>query len=106
MALTRRMLLGELGLLGGAGVSFAAMQMLGIASPRSAKAAGFALPPGSGTGKKVVVLGAGIAGLVAAFELRKAGYAVTVLEARGRIGGRVWTIRGSEKIYQIDRPLQ
>ena len=106
MALTRRMLLGELGLLGGAGVSFAAMQMLGIASPGSAKAAGFALPPGSGAGKKVVVLGAGIAGLVAAFELRKAGYAVTVLEARGRIGGRVWTIRGSEKIDQIDRPLQ
>ena len=106
MALTRRMLLGELGLLGGAGVSFAAMQMLGIASPGSAKAASFALPPGSGAGKKVVVLGAGIAGLVAAFELRKAGYAVTVLEARGRIGGRVWTIRGSEKIDQIDRPLQ
>ena len=106
MALTRRMLLGELGLLGGAGVSFAAMQMLGIASPGSAKAAGFALPPGSGAGKKVVVLGAGIAGLVAAFELRKAGYAVTVLEARGRVGGRAWTIRGSQKIDQIDRPLQ
>ena len=106
MALTRRMLLGELGLLSGAGASFAAMQMLGIDSPGSAKAAGFALPPGSGAGKKVVVLGAGIAGLVAAFELRKAGYVVTVLEARGRVGGRAWTIRGSDRIEQIDRPLQ
>jgi monoamine oxidase len=106
MALTRRRLLGELGLLGGAGASFAAMQMLGIPSPGSAKAAGFTLAPGSGTGKKVVVLGAGIAGLVAAYELGKAGYAVTVLEARNRVGGRVWTVRGSERIEQIDRPLQ
>ena len=106
MALTRRMLLGEFGLLSGAGASFAAMQMLGIDSPGSAKAAGFALPPSSGAGKRVVVLGAGIAGLVAAFELRKAGYVVTVLEARGRVGGRAWTIRGSDRIEQIDRPLQ
>jgi len=106
MALTRRRLLGELGLLGGAGASVAALQMLGIASPGSAKAASFALPPGSGAGKRVVVLGAGIAGLVAAYELRRAGYAVTVLEARERIGGRVWTIRENERIEQIDRPLQ
>ncbi|HEV2044536.1 MAG TPA: FAD-dependent oxidoreductase, partial [Sphingomicrobium sp.] len=106
MALTRRRLLGELGLLGGAGASVAALQMLGISSPGSAKATGFALPPGSGSGKTVVVLGAGIAGLVAAYELRKAGYAVTVLEAQNRIGGRVLTIRGSERIEQIDRPLQ
>ena len=106
MALTRRRLLGELGLLGGAGVSFAAMQMLGIQSPGSAKAAGFALPVGSGAGKSVVVLGAGIAGLVAAYELRKAGYAVTVLEARERVGGRAWTMRGTERVEQIDRPLQ
>ena len=106
MALTRRKLLGELGLLSGAGVSFAAMQMLGIESPASAKATKFGLPRGSGAGKKVVVLGAGIAGLVAAMELRDAGYAVTVLEARNRIGGRAWTIRGTDVIEQIERPLQ
>ena len=106
MALTRRRLLGDLGLLSGAGASLAALQMLGIASPGSAKAAGFALAAGSGSGKSVVVLGAGIAGLVAAIELRKAGYAVTVLEARQRVGGRVLTIRGTEELAQIDRPLQ
>jgi monoamine oxidase len=38
-----------------------------------------------------VVIGAGIAGLVAARELRHSGRSVTVLEARGRIGGRIWT---------------
>ncbi len=39
------------------------------------------------------MLGAGLAGLAAAYELKKAGYAVTVLEARSRPGGRVLTYR-------------
>lgn len=44
-------------------------------------------------GRSVLVLGAGLAGLSAAYELKKQGYAVTVLEGRGRVGGRVWTLR-------------
>src|SRR5580765_3165506 len=43
---------------------------------------------------RVLVLGAGIAGLAAARELSQLGYAVTVLEARDRIGGRCWTADG------------
>jgi len=39
--------------------------------------------------KRVVVVGAGFAGLAAAFELKSAGYDVTVVEARNRVGGRV-----------------
>lgn len=39
----------------------------------------------------VLVLGAGIAGLTAAYELRKAGVKVTILEARNRLGGRIFT---------------
>ena len=42
---------------------------------------------------KILVIGAGIAGLSAAWHLREAGIAATVLEARDRIGGRVWTDR-------------
>ena len=45
------------------------------------------------TSRAVLVLGAGLAGLAAAYELKKAGYAVTVLEARTRPGGRVLTYR-------------
>ena len=47
----------------------------------------------SGPAKKVLVLGAGMAGLVAAYELSKLGHDVTVLEARTRPGGRVHTLR-------------
>ncbi len=43
--------------------------------------------------RKVLILGAGMAGLVAAYELVKLGHDVTILEARTRPGGRVHTLR-------------
>jgi len=43
--------------------------------------------------RKIVILGAGLAGLAAAEELSKAGHTVIVLEARNRPGGRVYTLR-------------
>jgi len=45
------------------------------------------------SGVSVLVAGAGLAGLTAAFDLHEMGAAVTVVEARDRVGGRVWTIR-------------
>lgn len=51
------------------------------------------LRPRAGPPKKVVVVGAGMAGLVAAWELRRAGHQPVVLEARGRVGGRIYTLR-------------
>src|SRR5215212_5626992 len=106
MALTRRAMLERIGTVSGAGATLAAMHMLGLSVASPASAANFALPAGSGAGRSVVVLGAGIAGLVTAYELRNAGYDVTVLEARDRVGGRAWTIRGNDRIVQADRPLQ
>jgi monoamine oxidase len=84
----------------------AAMNLLGLSPATPASAADFALPPASGNGKTVVVLGAGIAGLVSAYELQQAGYKVTLLEARNRVGGRAWSIRGGDRVEQVDRPLQ
>lgn len=62
-----------------------------------AASAGLLLSGGAGTalaslaqgGKRIVVVGGGFAGLACAHELRSAGYDVTVIEARGRVGGRV-----------------
>ena len=51
------------------------------------------LEPAGGAAKRVVVIGAGMAGLVAAFELDRSGHDVLVLEAQNRVGGRIWTCR-------------
>ena len=43
--------------------------------------------------KRVIVMGAGLAGLVAAYELRAQGHEPLVLEAQNRVGGRIYTLR-------------
>lgn len=67
----------------------AAAAGVGAAAPLSA-----ALPR-KGRAKKVLVAGAGLAGLSAAYELMQAGHHVVVIEARDRPGGRVLTLRDS-----------
>jgi monoamine oxidase len=61
------------------------------------------VPPGAGASvtKRVIVVGAGVAGLCAAHELAALGHDVTVLEAQDRAGGRVHTLREpfSEGLY-------
>lgn len=101
---SRRRFLQSVGVAGGAGTMFATMGALGLAptAEAAAKRTGFMAPRASDfslTGrakKKVVILGGGVAGLGAAYELGKAGYDCTVLEARQRTGGRNTTVRGGD----------
>lgn len=109
MAVTRRSFLMQLAASGGYTAARAAMTTLGLGAIDVASAATNAplnLAPGSGNGRSVLVLGAGIAGLVAAWELRKAGYTVRVIEARDRVGGRNWTIRNGARIELTDGTVQ
>ena len=48
---------------------------------------------GNQSSKKVIIIGAGMSGLVAGYELTRAGHDVIILEARNRVGGRVLTLR-------------
>ena len=106
MGISRRNFLERVGRAGGYGALFLTMQGLGLLAAPRAYAGPPRLPGGSGKGVRVAVLGAGIAGLVTAYELRKAGYDVSVLEARERPGGRVWSVRRCDRITQTGRPDQ
>src|SRR5262245_316452 len=48
-------------------------------------------------GKKVIIVGAGLAGLTSGYELQKLNYDVTILEAQSRPGGRVFTLRNFDE---------
>jgi len=61
--------------------------------------------PDPGASRRVVVVGAGLAGLTAARDLRTAGWDVVVLEARDRVGGRVFTRYGQADGVAFDRGL-
>ncbi len=106
MGVSRREFLLRVGAAGGFNAAFVSMRAMGLVPPREIAAASYAVPPGSGKGIKVVVLGGGIAGLVAAYELRAAGYNPTVLEARARPGGRNWTVRGGDTVALEGLPAQ
>ncbi|MDE0206571.1 MAG: FAD-dependent oxidoreductase [Candidatus Tectomicrobia bacterium] len=101
--LTKRQLLQYVGsVAGAAGVyrTMAALGMLGVSSLTGCSS-GSAVSQSVGDGKRVVILGAGIAGLVAAYELDKLGYDCTILEAATRAGGRSLTIRGGDVMEEF-----
>lgn len=103
---TRRQLIQRVGALGGILAAYATMRQIGLLGADEAQAGPLNLGPGSGRGTKVVILGGGLSGLASAYELGKAGYDCTILEARDRVGGRNWTVRGGDKIEQTDGTSQ
>src|SRR3569623_1311628 len=91
---SRRSLLNMIGVVAGSAAMYHAMTPLALADTSTIKGPSKLSPPPSGT--SVLVLGAGVAGMVAAMELRDAGYKVTVLEYNGRAGGRNWSLYGGD----------
>lgn len=102
MSLTRRQLLHRIAAAGGASLVYDAMTGLGLLEAQTR--APFDLQ-GQVDGVRVVIVGAGLAGLTAAYELGKLGYKVQVLEARPRPGGRAHTIRRGT-VSEEDGPSQ
>ena len=90
---TRRSFLNAVGRAGGAAAVYETMVALGMIRVPKAFAGPPQLENDLGRGQRVVILGAGIAGLTAAYELNKAGYEVIILEAKDRAGGRSYTVR-------------
>src|SRR5580693_3476033 len=105
MSGTRRDFLRQVAGAGGYRATYLTMQAMGLLGT-AAVAEPLQLEKGSAHGTKVVILGAGVAGLSAAYELGRAGYDVAVLEARDRVGGRNWTIRRGTRIEMTDGTRQ
>ena len=100
MTLSRRALIHRVGKAGGVAAAYRTMAAMGLLPIPDAYAGPPDLPPGNG--RKIVIIGAGIAGMVLAWELRKSGYAPTILEARSRPGGRNWSLRAGDEIRETD----
>lgn len=100
--LTRRRFLERVGMAGGSVALYETMTALGLINLPEAWAGPPQLTPGSGAGKSVVILGAGIGGLTAAYELMRAGYSCKIIELTERAGGRNHTARRGTVVNEVN----
>src|SRR6202171_6852548 len=100
----RRDLLALIGTAAGGAAMYRAMTSLSLAAESTY--AGPIKRDGDPKGASVLILGAGLAGMAAALELRKAGYRVQVLEYGNRAGGRCWTLRGGDTYTELGGATQ
>src|SRR3981189_1986908 len=96
---SRRDLLSLIGAVSGSAAMYHAMTSLGFAADSGYK--GPIKLDGDPKGASVLILGAGLAGMTAALELRKAGYKVQILEFNNRPGGRNWSLRGGDSFTEL-----
>lgn len=106
MAITRRAFLTRVGEAGGYSGAFLVMQTLGLLPVAGSEARPIQARAGEGRGVRLVVLGGGVAGLTTAYEAKKLGYEVTLLEARHRPGGRAWSAKNGDVVEFVDGTLQ
>jgi monoamine oxidase len=102
--LSRRHLLSLIGASAGGTAMYQAMANLGFASESPYR--GPITLEGNPKGASILVLGAGLAGMTAAFELDRAGYNVQVLEYNARAGGRNWSLRGGDAYAELGGAVQ
>ena len=103
-SVSRRDLLALIGSVAGSAAMYQAMTSLGFASESTYN--GPVKLGGDVKGASVLILGAGLAGMTAALELRAAGYKVQVLEFNSRPGGRNWTLRGGDSFTELGGATQ
>src|SRR5260370_7263462 len=96
---SRRDLLRMIGVTAGSAAMYQAMTSLGFGADSPYR--GPIDLQGAPKGASVLILGAGMAGMSAAYELRNAGYEVQVLEFNGRAGGRNWSLRGGDSYTEL-----
>ena len=106
MGISRRDFLMRVGQAGGYSAAFVTMQTLGLMPIKESIAEPIAAASGVGKGIKLVVIGGGVAGLTTAYEARKLGYEVTLLEARHRPGGRAWSAKNGDVVEFVDGTRQ
>jgi monoamine oxidase len=106
MTISRRDFLMRVGRAGGYSAAFITMQGLGLLPIKESLAEPIAAAKGVGRGVKLVVLGGGVSGLTTAYEAKKLGYDVTLLEARHRPGGRAWSARNGDVVEFVDGTRQ
>jgi monoamine oxidase len=102
--MSRRSLFSMIGAVAGASVMYNAMASLGFAA--ESDYSGPIRLQGDPKGASVLILGAGLAGMSAALELRDAGYKVQILEYNGRAGGRTWSLRGGDLYTELGGAAQ
>ena len=102
--LSRRDLLRMIGTTAGSAAMYQAMSSLGFAADSPYK--GPIDLQGAPKGASVLILGAGMAGMTAAYEMRNAGYQVQVLEFNNRAGGRNWSLRGGDRYTELGGATQ
>ena len=102
---TRRRFLAGVGAAGGSAALYQAAIGMGLIPAVSLAAPRSRLQPLAGERKRsVVILGAGISGLACAYELERAGYDCTLIEASHRVGGRVLTLRSGDRVDEMGHP--
>jgi monoamine oxidase len=102
--LNRRDLFTLIGAAAGGATLYQAMTSLGFAE--ESPYPGPIQLEGDAKGASVVILGAGLAGMTAAFELGRAGYKAQILEYNTRPGGRNWSIRGGDVYTELGGAAQ